>query len=150
LVLIGFGPINTLFHDTTSRTKIFHPYIYGILINSYIFVSDKSYLYILVELAAMKDIHALQVEITKANIRALQEELKKRPSIFSDKRHLESLGFPFAISGREAEKRQILNFLSSSGYIPPLISIYGRSGTGKSTIMKIISEQFLCQDFNMH
>jgi cell division control protein 6 len=78
--------------------------------------------------------------MTKAKVRAIQDDLKKKKSIFSDKRYLESLGFPATILGREEETKQILNFLNSGNYIPPLISIYGRSGTGKSTIMKIISE----------
>jgi len=84
----------------------------------------------------------LQVELSKRKILKIKNKIKRSESIFSEKRYLESLGPPIFIIGRENEAEQIVKFLhpSKDGFQLSFVSIYGRSGTGKSTILKFVCE----------
>ena len=87
----------------------------------------------------MSTSYALQVELSKKKIFALRKALETRKSAFSEKRYLESLGPPVTIIGREKEAKQILEFLySPNSFLVPLVSVYGRSGTGKSTVVRLV------------
>ena len=77
----------------------------------------------------------LQVELSKEKIEELKNKIRKFEAIFSEKKYLESLGQPISISGRENEAEKILKFLlpAKDGFSLPFVSIYGKSGTKKST-----------------
>ncbi len=83
--------------------------------------------------------YALQVELSKRKITALRKALDTKNSSFVEKRYLESLGPPGTIIGRIKEAEQILEYLySPNNFLVPLVSVYGRSGTGKSTVVKLV------------
>ena len=86
------------------------------------------------------DIYALQVELTKNDIVSMRKEIAKKNSIFADKKYLDSLFLPSNIIGRKKQARQIIEYLESiqHGLLVPVISVYGRSGSGKSTIVKFV------------
>ncbi len=88
----------------------------------------------------MSTSYALQVELSKKKISAIRKELETTKSAFSEKRYLESLGSPGTIIGREKEAKQILEFLYNpkNSFLVPLVSVYGRSGTGKSTVVRLV------------
>ena len=67
-------------------------------------------------------------------------------SVFSNKSYLDNLSVPKSIIGRENESKKLVNYLLSyeKGLVVPLISIYGRSGSGKSTII-----QFVCKNLDL-
>ena len=90
-----------------------------------------------------KQPYALQVELTKQNIRSIRKKLSRQGSIFSDKRYLDSLYLPSNIIGRQKQTEQLLGYLESmrQGSVVPVISVYGRSGAGKSNVVK-----FVCQN----
>ena len=92
----------------------------------------------------MSNRHVLQVELTKNKIQSLQKELNSKNSAFLNKNYLESLGSPNSIIGRENEVRQILKLLDcQDNYFSPVVSVYGRSGSGKSSVVK-----FLCENLS--
>lgn len=89
--------------------------------------------------------YALQVELTKQRIHSIRKKLAKQDSVFSDKKYLDSLYLPSNIIGRQKEAEQLLKYLDSmrDGFVVPIISIYGRSGAGKSNVSK-----FVCQNIS--
>jgi len=90
----------------------------------------------------MAHIDVLQVELNKDKISQIKHHLDSKNRIFLDKRYLESLGPPISIVGRKRQAEKILEFL----YVPkneisaPFVSVYGKSGTGKSTVTKYVCE----------
>lgn len=88
-------------------------------------------------------IYALQVELTKKDLEEMRNRLAAKNAVFSDKRFLDSLFLPSCIMGRKNEAEMVLSHIESaaSGLVVPLISVYGRSGSGKSTVVK-----FVCQN----
>ncbi len=94
-------------------------------------------------ICAVQVIHALPVELTKKDLQKMRQKIGKQNVVFSDKRYLDSLYLPSGIIGRKEEAEQILIHVESArqGLAVPLVSVYGRSGSGKSTIVK-----FVCQN----
>jgi cell division control protein 6 len=88
-------------------------------------------------------IYALQVELTKKGLQKIRKELAAKNAVFSDKRFLDSLFLPSRIMGRNDEATMMVSHIDSArnGLVVPLISVYGRSGSGKSTVVK-----FVCQN----
>ena len=84
----------------------------------------------------------LQVELSKQKIGEIKNKIRKLDAIFSEKRYLESLGSTISIFGREDEAEKIMNFLypAKDGFSFPFVSVYGKSGTGKSTVVKFICD----------
>ena len=85
-------------------------------------------------------IYALQVELTKQTIESIRKDIAKQNSVFSDKKHLDSLFLPSNIIGRRKQAEQLLKHIESlrQGFVVPQISVYGRSGAGKSTVVKFV------------
>lgn len=83
----------------------------------------------------------------KKELRKIVGDVRKQNSVFSDKSFLDNLSTPESIIGRENESRKLVNFLLSyeKGLVVPLISIYGRSGSGKSTVV-----QFVCSNLDVN
>ncbi|MEX0765010.1 MAG: AAA family ATPase [Nitrosopumilaceae archaeon] len=69
-------------------------------------------------------------------------KIEKEDSTFSKKAYLDTLSFPPNIIGREKKTEELVRLLVGykQGYVVPLISVYGRSGSGKSTIVKFVCE----------
>jgi len=90
-------------------------------------------------------IYELQVELSKEKIDSLRKKIEKQNSIFKDKRYLDSLFLPSKIMGREKQAEQLLQYVDSlkQGLLVPVISVYGRSGSGKSTVVR-----FVCQNLS--
>jgi len=88
-------------------------------------------------------IYALQVELTPKEILSIRNKLAKQNSVFAEKRYLDSLFLPSNIIGRKEQAEQLLQYIESlrHGFVVPHISVYGRSGSGKSTVVK-----FVCQN----
>ncbi len=90
-------------------------------------------------------IYALQVELSKEKISSLREKIERKNSVFKDKRYLDSLFLPSKIIGREKQAEQLIQYIDSlkHGLLVPVISVYGRSGAGKSTVIR-----FVCQNMS--
>ncbi|KER06890.1 ORC1-type DNA replication protein [Marine Group I thaumarchaeote SCGC AAA799-E16] len=82
----------------------------------------------------------------KKELKKIVGDVRKQNSIFSDKSFLDNLSTPTSIIGREPESKKLVKFLLSfeKGLVVPLISVYGRSGSGKSTIV-----QFVCKNLDV-
>jgi len=90
-------------------------------------------------------IYVLQVELTKKEIQKIRRKVSNKGKIFAEKRFLDPLTLPSNIIGRRDEAEQIINHIKGleDGLLIPFISVYGRSGSGKSTVIK-----FVCQNMN--
>jgi archaeal cell division control protein 6 len=75
-------------------------------------------------------------------IKKIVSKIEKEESIFSNKGTLDSLLAPSKIIGRENEAESLVRFLASfkQGYVVPYISIYGRSGAGKSVVVRFVCD----------
>ena len=84
----------------------------------------------------------LPVELTKQKINDLRTKIEKKNSVFSQKSFLDSMFLPSKIIGREHESEMLLKHILSlkDGFVVPFVSIYGRSGSGKSTVVKFVCE----------
>jgi len=84
--------------------------------------------------------------LDKKELRKIVNEVRKQNSIFSNKLFLDNLMIPTSIVGRGPESKKLVDYLLSyeQGLVVPLISIYGRSGSGKSTIV-----QFVCNNLDL-
>lgn len=88
-------------------------------------------------------IYVLQVELNEKEIKTIRQRLSKQNSVFSQKRFLDSLYLPSSIIGRKEQAEQLLRHIESQrqGFVVPVISVFGRSGSGKSTVVR-----FVCQN----
>jgi len=68
--------------------------------------------------------------------------VNKENVIFSKKNYLDTLTLPTKIIGRENQARDLVRLLLGyqKGLVVPLISVYGRSGGGKSTLVRFVCE----------
>ena len=84
----------------------------------------------------------LPVELSKEKIANIRKKIEKKNSIFAQKRYLDSMFLPSRIIGREAEAEKLLQYILSlkDGFVVPFISVYGRSGSGKTTVVKFVCE----------
>jgi len=84
--------------------------------------------------------------LDKNELRKIVSDVRAQNSIFSDKSYLDNLTTPVSIVGRQRESKKLVDYLLSyeKGLVVPLISIYGRSGSGKSTIV-----QFVCENLDL-
>lgn len=81
----------------------------------------------------------------KKDIQKMISEIEKEDSIFSKKANLETLSFPPKIIGRQDKAKELVRILLShrQGFVVPYVSVYGRSGCGKSTIVR-----YVCQNID--
>ena len=72
----------------------------------------------------------------------LEQKIEQKNSVFSQKRYLDSMFLPSKIIGRQAESESLVSSILSlkDGFVVPFVSVYGRSGSGKSTIIKFVCE----------
>lgn len=67
-------------------------------------------------------------------------KVEKENEFFSKKAHLDPLSLPAKIVGRQRQAEELVRYLAGykQGFVVPFISVYGRSGSGKSTITKFV------------
>ncbi len=87
-------------------------------------------------------IYALPVELTRKKILEIRKKIEKKNSVFAEKRYLDSMILPSKIIGREEETEKLVNYMMSlrDGFVVPFVSVYGRSGSGKSTVVRFVCE----------
>jgi len=87
-------------------------------------------------------IYVLPVELTKKKIAEIRKKIEQKNSVFDQKRYLDSMYLPSKIIGRAAETEKLLSCMMSlrDGFVVPFVSVYGRSGSGKSTVVKFVCE----------
>ncbi|NHH96808.1 hypothetical protein DYY66_2184 [Candidatus Nitrosotalea sp. FS] len=78
------------------------------------------------------------------SIADIVSKVERENLIFANKRALDALSFPMKIIGREEQTEKIVRFLLGYryGHVVPFISVYGRSGSGKTTIVKHVCKEF--------
>lgn len=66
-------------------------------------------------------------------------------SLFASKAYFDTLGSRSAIIGREDKAKELIRLILAyrKGHVVPLISVYGKSGSGKSAVVK-----FVCENLN--
>lgn len=82
------------------------------------------------------------MELTRKKISQIRKKIEEKNSVFSEKRYLDSMFLPSKIIGREVESEKLVSYVLSlkDGFVVPFVSVYGRSGSGKSTIVKFVCE----------
>jgi cell division control protein 6 len=82
------------------------------------------------------------VELSKKTLADIRKKIEKKNSVFADKRFLDSMFLPSVIIGRHKEAEKLVGIIQSlsEGFIVPFVSVYGRSGSGKSTVVKFVCE----------
>ena len=82
------------------------------------------------------------MELTKTKVAEIRKRLEAKNSIFAQKRYLDSMYLPSKIIGRQKEAELLLDHLLSlkDGFVVPMVSVYGRSGSGKSTVVKFVCD----------
>ena len=78
----------------------------------------------------------------KQDLKRIYAEVEKENLLFANKTFLDNLTLPSQIIGREKKAKELVRFLLGykQGLVVPFISVYGRSGSGKSTIVKFVCE----------
>src|SRR5918997_2381813 len=91
------------------------------------------YLYICVSSGSIVD---------KQDLKRIYAEVEKENLLFASKTFLDNLTLPSQIIGREKKAKELVRFLLGykQGLVVPFVSVYGRSGSGKSTIVKFVCE----------
>ena len=86
--------------------------------------------------------YALRVELSSKIIQSIRHSIEKKKSVFSEKKYLDSLFLPSNIIGRNQEAAKLIMHIESlkQGLVVPAISVYGRSGSGKSTVVRLVCE----------
>ena len=92
------------------------------------------------------------MELSKEKIDSLRRKIEKKNSVFKDKRCLDSLFLLSNIIGREKQVEQLLQYIDSlkQGLLVPVISVYGRSGSGKSTVVRFVCQNALFPNCKNH
>ena len=78
----------------------------------------------------------------KQDLKRMYTEVEKENLLFANKTFLDNLTLPSQIIGRESKAKEIVRFLLGykQGFVVPFVSVYGRSGSGKSTVVKFVCE----------
>ena len=78
----------------------------------------------------------------KQDLKRISAEVEKENLLFANKTFLDNLTLPSQIIGREKKAKELIRFLLGykHGLVVPFVSVYGRSGSGKSTIVKFVCE----------
>jgi len=78
----------------------------------------------------------------KKSLRGIVEKVEQQGKFFKKKSLLDTLSYSEEILGREKQTEELVTYLLGykQGFVVPLISIYGRTGSGKSTIARFVCE----------
>jgi cell division control protein 6 len=88
--------------------------------------------------------------VDKEALKRIFAEVEKENLLFANKIFLDNLTLPSQIIGREKKAKELVRFLLGykHGLVVPFISVYGRSGSGKSTIVKFVCENLDDEDIS--
>jgi cell division control protein 6 len=80
--------------------------------------------------------------VDKQDLKRIYAEVEKENLLFANKTFLDNLTLPSQIIGRESKAKELVRFLLGykQGFVVPFVSVYGRSGSGKSTVVKFVCE----------
>jgi archaeal cell division control protein 6 len=80
--------------------------------------------------------------VDKQDLKRISAEVEKENLLFANKTSLDNLTLPSQIIGREKKAKELVRFLLGykQGLVVPFVSVYGRSGSGKSMIVKFVCE----------
>jgi archaeal cell division control protein 6 len=80
--------------------------------------------------------------VDKQDLKRIFDEVEKENLLFANKTFLDNLTLPSQIIGRERKAKELVRFLLGykQGLVVPFVSVYGRSGSGKSMIVKFVCE----------
>jgi cell division control protein 6 len=80
--------------------------------------------------------------VDKQDLKRIYAEVEKENLLFANKAFLDNLTLPSQIIGRERKAKELVRFLLGykQGFVVPFVSVYGRSGSGKSTVVKFVCE----------
>ena len=78
----------------------------------------------------------------KRDLNRIFAEVEKENLLFANKTFLDNLTLPSKIIGRERKAKELIRYLIGyrHGLVVPFVSVYGRSGSGKSTVVKFVCE----------
>ncbi len=78
----------------------------------------------------------------KQDLKRISTEVEKENELFAKKSFLDNLTLPSQIIGREKRATELVRFLLGykQGLVVPFVSVYGRSGSGKSTVVRFVCE----------
>ncbi|MGI0061506.1 MAG: Cdc6/Cdc18 family protein, partial [Nitrosotalea sp.] len=81
--------------------------------------------------------------MTTGQISEITLKIEQENAIFAKKAALDSLSLPLKILGRQKQIEQTVRFLLGYkyGHVVPFISVYGRSGSGKTTIIQHVCNE---------
>lgn len=82
---------------------------------------------------------------TLLDFSALEEEYQAERSVFRDKRVLSLSYVPSTLVCREKEEKSLAKILVqgvNEGYLPPMIRVFGSTGTGKTVVVRSVLEKF--------
>jgi cell division control protein 6 len=88
--------------------------------------------------------------VDKEVLKRISAEVEKENLLFANKTFLDNLTLPSQIIGREKKAKELVRFLLGykHGLVVPFISVYGRSGSGKSTVVKFLCENLDDEDMS--
>lgn len=80
--------------------------------------------------------------VDKKDLERMTLEIEKENRLFAKKANLGTLTYPSQIIGREDNTKELVRFLTGykQGLVVPFISVFGRSGSGKSTVTRFVCE----------
>jgi cell division control protein 6 len=82
--------------------------------------------------------------VSAQDIERMAAQAEQENSLFAAKGALDTLGSSLKTpAGRKAEAGQLVRALAGGqkqGYVPPFVFVYGRSGSGKSTVVRFVCE----------
>jgi archaeal cell division control protein 6 len=88
--------------------------------------------------------------VDKQDLMRISAEVEKENLLFANKTFLDNLTLPSQIIGREKKAKELVRFLLGykHGLVVPFVSVYGRSGSGKSTVVKFVCENLDDEDIS--
>lgn len=80
--------------------------------------------------------------MNKKTLGDIVRKVEQKEKFFSEKSFLDTLSYSEKIIGREKQVEELITYLLGykRGFVVPLVSVYGRSGSGKSTIARFVCE----------
>jgi cell division control protein 6 len=80
--------------------------------------------------------------VDKQDIKRIFAEVEQENLLFANKTFLDNLTLPSKRIGRETKAKELIRLLLGykQGLVVPFVSVYGRSASGKSTVVKLVCE----------
>ena len=92
--------------------------------------------------------------MNKQDIQKMISKLEQENTLFSNKASLDPLSYPARIKGRKKQAEELVRYMLGyrHGYVVPYVSIYGRSGSGKSSVVRFVCDnidEIFCSFVNL-